>query len=187
MLKLALFVFAISTLPAAAHPGHGATDAAAGFLHPLTGLDHVMAMLSVGAWSALIGGTRIWLWPLAFVSAMVLGGELAHLGVAIPFVEQGIATSLVVIGVFLALAVNAPVWSGAALIAAFALFHGHAHGTEAAGAEWLPYMAGFAAATASLHLGGISIARGLISAFSAVPVRLIGAASAATGIALLIT
>ena len=186
MLRLALFIFVVATLPAAAHPGHGATDAAAGFLHPLTGVDHVAAMLSVGAWSALIGGSRQWLWPLAFVSAMVLGGELAHLGVALPFVEQGIAASLVVIGVLLALAINAPAWSGAALVAAFAVFHGHAHGTEADGATWLPYMAGFAAATAALHLGGIGIARGLMSAFNAIPVRLIGAASAAVGLALLI-
>ena len=185
MLRLALLVLAMSALPASAHTGHAHGDAAAGFLHPMTGIDHVAAMLAVGAWSALIGGSRIWAWPLAFVAAMMLGGLAGHAGVAVPMVEQTIASSLVVIGILLAMAVNAPTSVGAAIVASFALFHGFAHGTEAGGAEWLPFIAGFVGATALLHLVGIVAARGLLQTTNAVPVRLVGVATAITGIALL--
>ena len=186
MFRLALLILAISTLPAAAHTGTPHGDAVAGFLHPLTGIDHVAAMLTVGAWSALIGGSRLWAWPLAFVGAMIVGGIFGHTGVAVPLVEQSIAASLVVIGLLLALAVTAPTLIGVAIVATFALFHGFAHGSETDGAEWLPFMTGFVVATGLLHLAGIGVARGLMQTFNAIPVRLIGAATAATGIALLV-
>ena len=186
MLRLALLILAATALPAAAHTGHDHGDAVAGFLHPLTGSDHVAAMLSVGAWSALAGGNRVWAWPLAFVSAMVVGGVLGHAGVAMPMVEQSIAASLVIIGLLLALAVKAPTLLGVAVIASFAVFHGHAHGTEADGAAWLPFMAGFAGATTVLHIVGIAIALALVRLFNAIPVRVIGAATAVAGIALLV-
>lgn len=186
MLRLALLILALSALPASAHTGNNHGEAVAGFLHPLTGIDHVAAMLAVGAWSALIGGSRVWAWPLAFVAAMIVGGTLGHLGVTVPFVEQSIAASLVVVGLLLALAVNAPTTIGSAVVAAFALFHGIAHGTEAVGADWLPFMTGFVASTALLHVTGIGIARGLMSAFNALPVRALGLATAAAGVALLI-
>ena len=184
--RLALLALVAFTLPAAAHPGHVPGDALSGFLHPLTGIDHVAAMVAVGAWSALAGGKRVWLWPLSFIAAMIAGAALAQTGVALPYVEQSIAASLVVIGVLLALAINAPTGSGAALVAVFAIFHGYAHGLEAAGAALLPFMAGFTLATAALHLLGIGIAHSLIAAFNAIPVRLIGATTAAAGILLLI-
>lgn len=186
MLRLGLLILALSALPASAHTGHEHSDGVAGFLHPLTGVDHVAAMLAVGAWSALIGGARVWAWPVAFVLAMIVGGSLGHLGFTVPFVEQSIAASLVVVGLLLALAVNAPTIVGSAIIAAFALFHGIAHGTEAAGANWLPFMAGFVVSTALLHVTGIGIARGLIGAFNAMPVRLLGLATAAAGVVLMI-
>ncbi len=186
MLRIALVILALSTLPAAAHTGLAHGDALAGFLHPLTGVDHVAAMLAVGAWSALIGGSRVWAWPIAFVGAMIVGGTLGHFGATVPFVEQTIAASLVVVGLMLALAVNAPTMVGAAIVAAFALFHGIAHGTEAEGAEWLPFMAGFVVSTALLHVTGIGIARGLTSAFNTMPVRALGVATAVAGVALMV-
>ena len=186
MLRLALLALVAFTLPASAHPGHEHGDALTGFLHPLTGIDHVATIVAGGAWSAVAGGTRIWLWPAAFVTAMLAGAALAASGVALPFLEQSIAASLVVIGLLLALAINVPVYGGAALVASFAVFHGYAHGIEADGATMVPYMAGFASATALLHLAGIGAARGLMALFNAIPVRLIGAATAAAGIVLLI-
>ena len=185
MLRLTLFIFVIMTLPAAAHPGQDHADALAGFLHPLTGVDHVAAMLAVGAWSALIGGSRLWAWPLAFIGAMIAGGILGHIGFTMPLVEQSIAASLVVIGLLLALAVNASATGGVFVVATFALFHGFAHGCEAGNAAWLPFTSGFVVATALLHLAGIGAARGLMLMFNALPVRVIGAVTAVAGITLL--
>jgi urease accessory protein len=185
MLRLALLVLVASAVPAAAHPGHGGPSLLSGFAHPLTGVDHVMAMLSVGAWSGLVGGPRRWAWPAAFVAAMVAGGLMGYAGVAVPFVEQSIAASLVVIGLLLALAVNAPTAAGVAIVAAFALFHGHAHGAETGDASFMPFLAGFVVATAALHLAGIGIASAFLRMFNALPVRLIGAATAIAGLALL--
>jgi len=186
MLRLAIIVLVAMATPAAAHVGHEHGDAAAGFIHPLLGIDHVAAMLSVGAWSGLAGGHRIWAWPLAFVGAMTAGGVLGYAGVPIPMVEQSIAASLVVIGLLLALAVHAPTLLGVVIIATFAMFHGYAHGAEAQGAQWLPFMSGFVASTAVLHLVGIGIALGLLRFFDAIPVRLVGAATAVAGVALLV-
>lgn len=186
MLRIALIILVLFTMPAAAHSGHDHSDAVAGFLHPLTAGDHVAAMLAVGAWSALIGGSRIWAWPLAFAAAMIAGGTLGHLGFTMPYVEQSIAASLVVVGMLLALAVKAPTVAGSSVVAAFALFHGFAHGGEANGADWMPFMAGFVVSTAILHASGIGIARGLTSAINAMPVRVLGAATAVAGVALMI-
>ena len=186
MLRLAFALLVLSALPAVAHSGHEHGDVVAGFMHPLSGLDHIAAMLSVGAWSALAGGNRIGAWPLAFVSAMLVGGILGHAGIVLPMVEQSISASLVIIGLLLALAVNAPTLIGAAVIATFAVFHGHAHGTEAEGAEWLPFMTGFVGATALLHVIGIGVALASVRTLNATPVRLIGAATALAGVALLV-
>src|SRR5215470_12400409 len=105
-----------------------------GFLHPLHGADHLVAILAVGIWGALAGRPAIRVWPLAFVTAMLLGFAAAVSGVAVPAVEPAIQASVVVLGLLVALAVNAPVRVGAAVIALFAFFHGHVHGTEAASA-----------------------------------------------------
>ncbi len=157
-----LSVFALlmlGTTPALAHVGHGATGSfMAGVGHPFGGLDHIAVMIAVGLWAVLKGGRALWLWPASFVGVMLVGGVLGMAGVGLPLVEPAILASVVAIGLLVALAVNMPLWAGAAVVGAFALFHGHAHGTEAGlgGAE---YMAGFAIATATLHLIGIGFAQ----------------------------
>jgi urease accessory protein len=148
-----------------AHPGaeHGIGEHgigwAAGFVHPVGGLDHICAMLAVGLWAAQRGGRAVWAVPLSFVSVMVLGGVLGAAGVALPAVEQGIAASVLVLGVLIACAVRMPVVAAGALVGFFALFHGHAHGAEMpASASGFAYGAGFVIATALLHATGFAIA-----------------------------
>ena len=184
-LLAALAVAAVAT-PAFAHVGAGATSSfMSGFLHPLGGLDHITVMVAVGLWAALKGGCAIWIWPAAFVGVMLVGGALGMAGVAIPFVEPGILASVVALGILVALAVDLPVWLGAVVIGAFAIFHGHAHGTEvpetAAGLE---YMAGFAIATALLHAAGIGFAFGAARVNMRPLIRVAGAACVVIGIAL---
>jgi len=128
-----------------------------GAAHPLTGLDHVFAMIAVGIWGATAGGRALWVWPAAFITAMVTGFVLGVSGIGLPVVEPFIAASIVVIGLCIAFAARAPVWFGALLTGSFAVFHGHAHGTEAVGivSDLAPYIAGFGVATAALHGTGI--------------------------------
>ncbi|TIO13113.1 MAG: HupE/UreJ family protein, partial [Mesorhizobium sp.] len=153
----------------------------AGFMHPLSGLDHMTVMIAVGLWAAMKGGKAVWAWPLAFVGVMVAGAALGMLQVPVPFVEPGILASVVALGLLVALAVDLPVSAGVAIIGLFALFHGHAHGTEVPeNAGGLEYMAGFAVATALLHGIGIASALGLGLRFRALA-RLAGAACATVG------
>jgi urease accessory protein len=178
---------ALVATPALAHVGTGAHfSALTGFEHPFGGLDHVAAMVAVGLWSALGGGRRVWIWPVAFVSAMIGGALLGHAGVEIPLVEPAIAASLVVLGLLVALAVHAPVAVGAGVIALFAIVHGHAHGAEAPDASFAAYVLGFATATAILHAVGIAIGLGAEKLVGRVPVRILGAATAALGLVLLV-
>jgi urease accessory protein len=146
------------TTGAEAHTGHGATNAfTAGFAHPLGGLDHLLAMVAVGLWAGLAGGRALWVWPASFVAAMVVGGVMGMAGVPMPFVEQGILASVIVIGLAAALALSPGLAVGAAIAALAGLFHGHAHGTEVpADASGLAYAAGFALATTLLHAVGIA-------------------------------
>ncbi len=150
-------LLALGTAPAAAHVGVGdAASFAAGVGHPFSGLDHLTVMVAVGLWAALKGGRAIWLWPLAFIGVMMAGGALGMLGLAVPFVEPGILASVVALGILVALAIDVPVAAGAAIIGVFALFHGHAHGTEVSeAAGGVTYVAGFAIATAFLHAAGV--------------------------------
>jgi urease accessory protein len=184
-------VLVAGSAPAFAHVGiHasvGATESfAAGIAHPLSGLDHMTVMVAVGLWAALKGGRALWLWPATFVGVMLIGGALGMSGslahVALPFVEPAILASVVALGILVALAVDLPVWAGAAIIGAFALFHGHAHGSEVAeNIGGLEYMAGFALATATLHGLGIGFAR-LAAARHLKPlVRVAGALCVAIG------
>jgi urease accessory protein len=127
-----------------------------GVAHPVTGLDHICAMFAVGLWAAQRGGRAIWIVPLAFVTVMALGGLLGMAAISLPMVEQGIAASVLVLGVLIAAAVRLPLLAGAILVGVFALFHGHAHGAEMPStASGLEYGLGFTAATASLHFCGI--------------------------------
>ncbi|MFA6971295.1 MAG: HupE/UreJ family protein [Gallionella sp.] len=128
-----------------------------GLAHPFSGLDHVCAMLAVGLWAVQQGGRSVWAVPLTFVGVMALGGAMS--GISLPFVEQGIALSVLLLGVLIAASIRLPLWLGSALVGLFALWHGHAHGAEmpAQSAGFL-YGLGFMLATASLH--GIGIAFG---------------------------
>ena len=132
-----------------------------GIAHPLSGLDHILAMVAVGLWAAQQGGRALWAWPAAFVGIMLLGGALGMAGVALPMVEPAIAASVLVLGLLIATASALPVAGGAALVALFALFHGNAHGLEAATGGVAAYAAGFAIATALLHGAGLGL--GVIS------------------------
>ena len=182
---LSAILLTAAALPAYAHVGIGATSSfAAGFGHPLSGLDHMAVMIAVGLWAALKGGRAIWAWPAAFVGVMLVGGALGMLHVPVPFVEPGILASVVALGLLVALAVDLPVSVGAAVIALFALLHGHAHGTEVPeSAGGLDYMVGFALATVLLHGVGIAAALGLSPKFRGL-VRAAGAACAAIGVGL---
>ena len=182
---LATFLLLAAAMPAYAHVGVGTTSSfAAGFAHPLSGLDHVTVMIVVGLWAAMKGGKAVWAWPLAFVGVTLVGGALGMLHVPVPFVEPGILASVVALGLLVALAVDVPVSAGVAIISLFALFHGHAHGTEVPeNAGGLEYMAGFAVATALLHGVGIAAALGLGLRFRSLA-RAAGAACTAVGVGL---
>jgi len=133
-------------------------DFASGFSHPFGGLDHVVAMVAVGLWGAFLGQPAVWLLPVVFPVVMAIGGVLGVAGVPIPFVEFGIALSAVVLGLMVAGAQRPPLWIAALVVGAFAIFHGHAHGTELPGqANALAYSAGFVMATGLLHLAGIAL------------------------------
>jgi len=176
------------------HPGHTAEGSLfAGFLHPLTGADHLLAMVAVGVWSALASrSVRDALWaPVAFVALMVMGAMLGAGGMTLPMVEPMIAASLLVFGLLIAARAQLPKWAGALLCGAFALFHGYAHGTEfPAGAQAMfPYfVGGFAAATALLHTVGIGAGFALkprlawLARLSGVGVALYGASLLAAAI-----
>ena len=129
-----------------------------GVLHPLLGLDHLVAMVAVGLWGAFLGPPAIWLLPLVFPSVMAAGGALGVAGVALPGVELGIAGSGVALGLAVAFGWRAPLALAAVLVGAFAIFHGHAHGTELPeAANPFAYAAGFVLATGALHLAGIGL------------------------------
>lgn len=142
--------------PAFAHTGVGEADSfASGAAHPLSGADHVLAIVSLGLWSALAGGRAIWIWPTTFVAAMLVGFAAASAGVPVPLVEPVISLSVVGLGLLVAAAAKAPLWLGATIAGLFALFHGHAHGAEAAAGNLVPYAAGFVLTTAALQAGAI--------------------------------
>jgi urease accessory protein len=169
--------------PAAAHPitGTGA-GLGAGFMHPLGGLDHVLAMVAVGVWAAQLGGRALWLVPTAFVAMMLAGGALAAAGGALPAMDIGVLGSVLLLGLMIAFAVRAPVALGMAVVGAFALCHGHVHGSEMPTGAGALYALGFAAATAALHGVGI----GFAEACRARAVRWSGAGIAAAGLALMV-
>ena len=172
--------------PAFAHTGVGqANSFASGIAHPLHGADHILAMLAVGLWGVLAGGRATWVWPMAFVATMLAGFAAATVGLQMPFVEPAIASSIIAAGLFVALAVKAPVWLGAAMAGAFALFHGHAHGTEAATACLIPYAAGFALATAGLHAAGIGLGLFAERSIGKLALRGLGGLAVLGGIALM--
>lgn len=147
------------SLSAEAHTGAEGIDGfLAGVLHPLTGFDHLLAMVAVGIWGATLGRPLIWALPVAFPMLMVVGGILGITGVAVPYVESGIAVSVMVLGLAIAAAWRAPVAVAIAIVAAFGVFHGYAHGVELPqSASPAAYVAGFVLCTGALHLAGVAI------------------------------
>ncbi|MFI0848784.1 HupE/UreJ family protein [Mesorhizobium sp. IMUNJ 23232] len=183
---------AAALLPTAAlaHTGVGHTSGFMhGFAHPISGLDHILAMIMVGVFAWLLGGRALWLVPATFVLVMAIGGVLGVAGIEVPYVETGIALSVVVLGVVVALGVKAPVAMAMGLVGLFAIFHGHAHGAEMPeDAGSLAYAAGFMIATALLHAAGIGIGLliGKVSeSYGPAVVRTAGGAAAVAGVGLL--
>src|SRR5262245_31494172 len=159
-MRIGLLTAALTLIPAAAfaHTGAGEVHGFVwGFVHPLGGLDHILAMVTVGIFAWQLGGRALWLVPGTFVLLMAAGAALGMAGLPLPFVEFGIAASVVVLGSIVAFARRAPIAVAVGIVGLFAIFHGHVHGTEmvlnAAGGA---YAAGFLLATALLHLAGIA-------------------------------
>lgn len=186
------FIAGLLLLPSAAF-AHSAGDTASflqGFVHPLGGLDHILAMIAVGVMASRFEKGRRWALPLTFLGAMVIGGVLAGAALPLPFAEAVIALSIVVFGLAIAATRKLNLGAAAAVVGAFALFHGHAHGSEIAGASIGTSSAGFLLATAMLHALGLTIAvriNGMRigeSAHASSPIRIGGSAMALTGLAL---
>ncbi|MDS4042142.1 MAG: HupE/UreJ family protein [Candidatus Competibacter sp.] len=152
-------LLALAPAIALAHQETGQiTGLLSGFEHPISGLDHVLAMIAVGLWGAVLGPPAIWVLPVAFPVVMAFGGLMGLLGFPLPGVEIGIAISAITLGAMVLAQLRPPLWLAAALVAFFAIFHGHAHGRELPeGTSALLYSLGFVAATGLLHLVGILI------------------------------
>lgn len=170
--------------PAFAHAGDALTGGfVSGFLHPLTGPDHLLAMVAVGLWGAFLGRPLVYLLPVIFPTVMAVGGVLAMAGAPAPPIELGIALSVVLLGAAIAAAFRAPVWLAAVLVGLFGLFHGYAHGLELpTAADPVGYSAGFVLATGLLHIIGIGL--GLLKNIrrGVAAIRLIGVLIAISGV-----
>jgi urease accessory protein len=154
-----------------------------GVLHPISGLDHVLAMVAVGVWGSQLGNPAIWVLPVAFPMVMAFGGMIGLLGLKLPGVETGIAFSAVALGAAVIAEAKPPLWLAACLVGFFAIFHGHAHGVELPpGANALFYSLGFVISTGCLHAAGIAM--GLIHRWPSgrIVLRLAGAVVAVGGL-----
>jgi urease accessory protein len=157
---ISVFVLAVLWTPIVlAHPQKGeAVGFLTGFRHPISGLDHVLAMVAVGLWGAQLGAPAVWLLPVAFPMVMAMGGMLGLMGIPLPGIEYGIAASAILLGAAVMFEVRPPLAIAATLVGLFAVFHGHAHGTELPpGQSALLYSMGFVIATGCLHAIGIGI------------------------------
>ena len=175
---------------ALAHTGHGDTNGFVhGFMHPIGGLDHMLAMVLIGVFAYQLGRNAMWLVPMAFLMLMAVGGLAGVVGIPIPFVEIGIALSVVALGIAVALDVKWPVALAMTVAGLFAIFHGHAHGSEMdLAVSPASYAAGFVAATAGLHILGIGLGAviGRAGTSHAIQIyRLTGGCTAVLGIVLL--
>jgi urease accessory protein len=181
-----LFLAALALLTATAAQAHTGDAIGGGFLtgftHPLLGWDHVVAMVAVGLWGAILGPPALWILPITFPLVMALGAALGVAGVTIPMVETGIAASGVVLGLMVAFAVRPALWIAALLVGIFAIFHGHAHGTELPTAlNPYAYAAGFVIGTGLLHLAGVAFGTLMQSPAGSWAVRAAGLVIAAAG------
>jgi urease accessory protein len=181
-----LLVAALAVIASTAAQAHTGDALGGGFLtgftHPLLGWDHVVAMVAVGLWGAILGPPALWVLPITFPLVMALGAALGIAGVTIPMVETGIAASGVVLGLMVAFSVRPALWIAALLVGVFAIFHGHAHGTELPTAiNPYAYAAGFVIGTGLLHLGGIAFGTLMSSPAGSWAVRAAGVVIAAAG------
>ena len=157
-----------------------------GFEHPISGLDHVVAMIAVGLWGAQLGAPAMWLLPVTFPMVMAFGGMLGLMGVPLPGIEAGIAVSAISLGFAVVREARPNLWIAALVVGVFAIFHGNAHGTELPpGANAILYSIGFVIATGLLHATGIGM--GLAHRWPAgrMALRAAGAAVALAGVAFL--
>lgn len=182
LLFAALVTTALATA-AQAHTGTGIIGGfSSGFLHPITGWDHVVAMVAVGLWGAFLGSPAIWILPVVFPLVMAFGGMLGVMGVPMPFVETGIALSGIVLGLAVLFGTRAPIWLASIIVGVFAIFHGHAHGAELpVSANPFAYAMGFVIATGLLHLFGIAFGFLTLVPKGQYLVRAAGAGIAAVG------
>ncbi|MGM4913977.1 HupE/UreJ family protein [Rhizobium sp. 768_B6_N1_8] len=190
--KSGVLTLATAALPAVAYAHTGVGETAGlvhGFSHPISGFDHILAMVMVGVLAFQLGGRALWAVPATFVLVMAFGGALGIAGINVPFVETGIALSVIVLGAVVALNIRASTAVAMAIVGLFAIFHGHAHGVEmpenAGGAA---YAVGFMIATALLHAVGLGIGF-LIARFGerqgAFVVRSAGGLAAVVGVGIL--
>lgn len=183
---LGLAIFLVASTAHAHSEGGIAGGFLSGFFHPINGIDHVIAMVAVGLWGAFLGSPALWVLPVVFPLVMTIGGALGVMGVPLPAVETGIAVSAIALGGVVAGAVRPPLWVAAVLVGVFAIFHGHAHGTELPNAaDPIAYSLGFVTATGLLHLAGIGL--GLLTRWPAgvKAVRAMGAGIAVGGLGFL--
>jgi urease accessory protein len=172
---LVLALAAVSTSAFAHGQASEATGFLTGFLHPLTGLDHIIAMVAVGLWGAQLGAPAIWMLPVTFPMVMAFGGFLGLIGIPVPGVEIGIALSGVLLGAAVMTESRPPLVIAAALVAVFAICHGHAHGAELPpGTSSLTYSIGFVVATGLLHACGIGIGTVHRCSYGRVALRALG-------------
>lgn len=182
VLPLVMVAMLLAT-PTLAHTEAGAaTGLASGFLHPLTGLDHLVAMVAVGLWGAQLGAPGTWVLPVCFPAVMAVGGVMGVVGVPLSHTELFVALSALVLGFAVAAALRVPFWAAAAVVSVFAVFHGYAHGTELPGAALpLAYGVGFVTATGLLHGAGVLVGALIRWPAGAMTVRALGAVIAGLG------
>ena len=176
-------LLALTAIPASAHTGSLSGGFLGGFTHPLFGPDHVVAMVAVGLWGAFLGPPPMFVLPIVFPLVMAFGGVLGIIGVPLPAAELVIAASAIVLGLMVASAARPPLWVAATIVAAFAIFHGYAHGAELpAGTDAAAYSIGFVTATGLLHLAGIGLGLTVRWPAGRMGVRGTGAAIACAGL-----
>lgn len=184
--KLTLVAALLAPTAALAHPGHGAGSFLAGLSHPVSGADHMLAMIAVGLWAAQAGGRAIWAMPTTFVGSMVAGGAIGAAGLPFPAVEPMILTSILLLGAVVALAARIPLTRALPLLALFGAAHGWAHGAEGPSTGLIAFAAGFAGMTAALHGLGLGLGLALQRLAGMRLTRLAGGVTAAAGLALAI-
>lgn len=192
ILRFCAAAIVFAPVAASAHVGVGDTHGFVhGFSHPLSGIDHLLVMIAVGLFAAHLDGRALWLVPLTFVSVMALAGVAGMAGVRLPFVEIGIGLSVVVLGLAIAFQLSIPTLVAMILVGFFAIFHGHAHGTEMPQTvSGLSYGVGFICATAMLHAIGIALGLAIGKAGEACSPRffqIAGSVMAITGVAFLVS